>query len=153
MRANMSKTFSGRAILPASLSGEALVSRKGFNVYASFYNCLHDGAKSAECADNGNLDLFGKNLTGKIICIPTTSGSTSAGAVWQRVARLGLAPRAVLFANQIDSMAAGGLLIADIWAQHRICTVDRLGENFLNVVREGDWLEVNQDGSVKIVSP
>ncbi len=149
----MSKTFSGRAILPASLSGEALVSRKGFNVYASFYNCLHDGAKSADCADNGNLDLFGKNLTGKIICIPTTSGSTSAGAVWQRVARLGLAPRAVLFAHQIDSMAAGGLLIADIWAQHRICTVDRLGENFLNVVREGDWLEVNQDGSVKIVSP
>ena len=69
------------------------------------------------------------------------------------VARLGLAPRAVLFAHQIDSMAAGGLLIADIWAQHRICTVDRLGENFLKAVREGDWLEVNQDGSVKIVSP
>ena len=58
----MSKTFTGRAILPAGLSGKALVSRKGFNAYASFYNCLHDGAKSAVCADNGNPELFGKNL-------------------------------------------------------------------------------------------
>ena len=145
MRANMRKTFAGRAILPDSLIGKALVSRKGFNAYASFYNCLHDDAKSAECADNGNPELFGKNLTGRIICIPTTSGSTSAGAVWQRVANLGLAPKAMLFAHSIDSLAAGGLLIADIWAQHRICTVDRLGENFLFAVREGDWLEVNED--------
>ena len=148
----MSKTFTGRAILPAGLSGKALVSRKGFNAYASFYNCLHDGAKSAVCADNGNPELFGKNLTGRIICIPTSSGSTSAGAVWQRVAHLGLAPKAMLFAHPIDSMAAGGLLIADIWAQHRSCTVDRLGEKFLLTVREGDWLEVNEDGKVIILS-
>ena len=148
----MSKIFTGRTILPASLSGKALVSRKGFNAYASFYNCLHDGAKFAECADNGNPELFGKNLTGRIICIPTTSGSTSAGAVWQRVAKLGLAPKAMLFAHSIDSLAAGGLLVADIWAQHRICTVDRLGEDFLLAVQEGDWLGVNEDGIVKILS-
>ena len=147
----MIKIFTGRAILPADLSGEALVSRKGFNVYASFYNGLHDDAKSAECADSGNTELFGRNMMDKIICLPKTTGSTSAGAVWQRVANLGIAPKAMLFAHTIDSLAAGGLLVADIWAHHRICTIDQLGNNFLLAVQDGDWLEVHEDGTVKII--
>jgi predicted aconitase with swiveling domain len=147
----MSKTFSGRAILPANLTGEALVSRRGFNAYAIFYNSLHDDAKSAECADSGNTELFGRNITDKIICLPKTSGSTSAGAVWQRVVSLGVAPKAMLFAHSIDSLAAGGLIVADIWTNHRICTVDQLGEDFLLAVKDGDWLEVSEDGTVKII--
>jgi len=148
----MSKTFTGRVILKAKLKGEALVSRKGFNAYASFYNSLHDDAQFAECADSSNTELFGKNVTDKIICLPKTSGSTSAGAVWQRVASLGIAPKAVLFAHSIDSLAAGGLLIADIWTHHRICTVDQLGEDFLLSVKDGDWLEIHEDGTVKIIN-
>ena len=147
----MSKTFSGRAILPANLTGEALVSRRGFNAYAIFYNSLHDDAKSAECADSGNTELFGRNITEKIICLPKTSGSTSAGAVWQRVVSLGVAPKAMLFAHSIDSLAAGGLIVADIWTNHRICTVDQLGEDFLLAVKDGDWLDVSEDGTVKII--
>jgi predicted aconitase with swiveling domain len=149
----MSKTFTGRAILPANLSGEALVSRRGFNAYASFYNSLHEDAKSAECADRGNTELFGRNMMGKIVCLPKTSGSTSAGAVWQRVASLGVAPKAMLFARSIDSLAAGGLIVADIWTHYRICTVDQLGEDFLLAVQDGDWLEVYEDGTVKIINP
>lgn len=148
----MSKTFTGRAILPAHLTGEALVSRRGFNAYASFYNSLHDDAISAECADSGNTELFGRNMMHKIICLPKTTGSTSAGAVWQRIASLGVAPKAVLFAHSIDSLAAGGLLVADIWAHHRICTVDQLGKDFLSVIQDGDWLEICENGTVKIVS-
>ena len=149
----MNKIFTGRAILPANLTGEALVSRRGFNAYASFYNSLHDDATSAECADSGNTELFGRNMTDKIICLPKTSGSTSAGAVWQRVASLGVAPKAMLFAYFIDSLAAGGLIVADIWTHHRICTVDQLGEDFLFTVQDGDWLEVSENGTVKIISP
>jgi predicted aconitase with swiveling domain len=144
----MSRSFSGRAILPANVSGEALVSRRAFNAYASFYNSLHDTASAAECADRGNPELFGKDLRGKIICLPKTAGSTSAGAVWQRVASLGIAPEALLFADVIDSLAAGGLLAADIWTDHRICTVDQLGSDFLLAVQDGDWLEVHDDGTV-----
>ncbi len=146
----MSKTFMGRAILPAHLAGEALVSRRGFNAYASFYNSLHDDANSSECADSGNTELFGRNMMDKIICLPKTSGSTSAGAVWQRVASLGVAPKAMLFAHAIDSLAASGLIIADVWAQYRICTVDQLGEDFLLAVKDGDWIVIQEDGTVII---
>lgn len=147
----MRNTFKGRVILSGNLTGEALITQRGFNAYASFYNSLHDNAISAECADSGNTELFGKNMTNKIICLPKTTGSTSAGAVWQRVASLGIAPKAVLFAHSIDSLAAGGLLVADIWSHHHICTVDQLGEDFLLSVQDGDWLEIHEDGTVKIV--
>lgn len=146
----MDKTFTGRAILPANLSGKALVSQKGFNAYASFANSLHEGATSAECADSGNPELLGRNMTDRIICLSQTVGSTSAGAVWYRATELGVAPKALLFAHAIDSLAAGGLLVADIWGQHRICAVDQLGEKFLQAVQDGDWLEVREDGTVKI---
>jgi predicted aconitase with swiveling domain len=144
------KSFKGRAILPGRLEGEALVSRVGFNAYASFFDSLHDQVTSAVSADTGNAELFGKRLDGKIICLPNTIGSTSAGAVWQRVAFLGVAPKAVLFSMSIDSMAAGGLIIADLWAGKRIVTLDQLGDEFLNTVKDGDWISILDDGKVII---
>ena len=146
----MSRRFQGRAILPGTVEGRALVSRTGFNAYACFYNSLMDGVTSAKCADSGNQDLFGKRLDGAIICLPNTIGSTSAGAVWQRVARLGVAPLAMLFSLPIDSLAAGGLIITDLWADKRIVTIDRLGSMFLNTVKEGDLVTVHDDGVVII---
>ena len=125
----------------------------GFNTYASFYTSIHTQVEAAVCADSGNPELFGKNLTGKIICLPKTVGSTSAGAVWQRLAHLGVAPRAMLFSQQIDSLAAGGLIVADVWAGKRICTLDRLGDEFLESVKERDRIVIRQDGTVTIQQP
>jgi predicted aconitase with swiveling domain len=146
----MNSTYKGRAILPGKLAGRALVSTTGFNAYACFYNSLQDGVTYSECADSGNQDLIGKRLDGAIICLPNTIGSTSAGAVWQRVARLGVAPLAMLFSKPIDSLAAGGLLVADLWAGKRIVTIDQLGDEFLKSVNNGDWINLQEDGSVII---
>ncbi len=152
----MSRTFRGRAILPPdsgyprNLEGEALVTHVGFNTYASFYTSIHTHVEAALCADSGNQELYGKNLTDKIICLPQTTGSTSAGAVWQRIARLGIAPKAMLFSQQIDSLAAGGLIVADVWAGKRIVTVDQLGDAFLELVRDGDRIVIREDGTVTI---
>ena len=146
----MSRTFQGRAILPGKVEGRALITKTGFNAYACFYNSLQDGVIYAECADSGNIALFGKRLDRAIICLPNTIGSTSAGAGWQRLARLGVAPIALLFALPIDSMAAGGLIVADIWAETRIITIDRLGNEFINTVLEGDTVSIQIDGTVII---
>jgi predicted aconitase with swiveling domain len=142
--------FRGRAVLPGNLEGEALVTRFGFNAYASFYNSLQDGVVSAECADAGNKELYGKRLDGKVICLPNTTGSTSAGAVWQRIAKLGVAPKAMLFYQTIDPLAAGGLIVADLWAAKRIVVIDQLGKEFLRVVKNGDWITLQEDGTVFI---
>lgn len=152
----MSKSFKGRVILPPdsgyprNLEGEALVTHTGFNTYASFYTSIHAHVEAALCADSGNPELYGKNLTNKVICLPKTTGSTSAGAVWQRIARMGVAPKAMLFSQQIDSLAAGGLIVADVWAGKRIVTVDQLGDEFLESVQDGDRIVIQEDGTVTI---
>ena len=146
----MNRVFSGRAVLPGAVDGEAIVSRGGFNAYASFYDSIHEQVNEARCADGSNQDLFGKILTGKIICLPKTTGSTSAGAVWQRIARLGVAPKAMLFSQRIDSLAAGGLVVTDLWSGMRIVTVDQLGDEFLEAVHDGDLIEVREDGRVRL---
>jgi predicted aconitase with swiveling domain len=122
----------------------------GFNTYASFYTSIHGEVDLAPCADSGNPELYGKNMTGKVVCLPKTTGSTSAGAVWQRVAQTGVAPKAMLFSQQIDSLAAGGLVVADVWAGKRIVTVDQLGGEFLESVKDGDWIVIREDGTVAI---
>lgn len=146
----MSRSFKGRAILPGNLEGEALVTHVGFNAYASFYTSIHTQVETAQCADSDNQELYGKNLTGKIVCLPKTIGSTSAGAVWQRVAQMGIAPKAMLFSQQVDSLAAGGLVVADVWAGKRIVTIDQLGDEFLESVKDGDRIVIREDGTVII---
>jgi predicted aconitase with swiveling domain len=142
--------FKGRAVLPGAVEGHALVTRVGFNTYASFFTSIHEPSSTAVCADSGNADLYGRDLAGAIICLPGTTGSTSGGAVWQRLARMGNAPRAMLFSRPIDPLAAGGLIIADIWEGQRIVTVDRLGEAFLEAVQSGDGIAIREDGEISV---
>ena len=66
------------------------------------------------------------------------------------VAKMGLAPKAMLFANHVDSLALGGILMADIWMDHPIITIDNLGDDFLNAANTGDPIKVYEDGRVEI---
>ncbi len=144
----MKLKFKGRAVLPGVVEGYALVTRGGFNTYASFFTSIHEPTGAAVCADSGNPDLYGKDLADGIICLPGTTGSTSGGAVWQRLVKLGNAPRAMLFSRRIDPLAAGGLIIADRWGDRRIVAVDKLGEDFLETVQSGDRIVIQEDGEI-----
>jgi len=146
----MQLTFKGRPVLPGNVSGVAVVSHGGFNTYASFFASIHEPSGVAICADSGNADLYGRDLAGKVVCVPSTTGSTSGGAVWQRLIEMGNAPRALLFSKTIDSLAAGGLIVADLWAGTRIVVVDRLGDAFLEAVVHGDALTIRDGGGVVI---
>ena len=144
------RIFKGNPILPGEVEGEALVSHQGFNTYASFLTSMYAQKEEAKCSDRNNPKIYGKVLTGKVICLPKTIGSTSSGAVWPRVVELGIAPKALLFSGKIDSLAAGGVIVAQLWAGKRIVTIDQLGEGFLMDVRDGDWLVVREDGIVEL---
>jgi predicted aconitase with swiveling domain len=146
----MGATLKGRTILPGNVSGIAVVSKVGFNTYASFFDSIHTPSPKAVCADSGNMDLYGTDLAGKIICLPHTTGSTSSGAVWQRLVKMGNAPLAMLFSKPIDSLAAGGLIVADIWAGKRIVVVDSLGDALLEMVNHGDVVDIREDGVVEL---
>ena len=101
-------TFSGRIILAHSESGEAAVTRSGFNATAAFMDVLFSGSDSAVCQDHDNKDLFGVDLQDKILCVPQTIGSSAAATLWMIIVERGIAPKAVLFSDPIDSVAACG---------------------------------------------
>ncbi len=146
----MSRTFKGRVVFAGKTKGRALVTHQGFNTLASFYESLVKKRSRAVCSDQDNPDLYKRDLTDKIICLPRSIGSTSAGATWESVARRKIAPRALLFSEKIDSLAAGGLILADLWVGRPVIAIDELGDEFLDSVRDGETVEIEEDGTVRI---
>lgn len=146
----MNKMFKGRAVVSGSIQGEAVVSRQGFNILSSLQRDLMAKKKVVACSDQNNPDLFGKAISGKILCLPQTIGSTTGGMVLQAAAALGKAPAALLFSEPIDSLAAGGVILAKVWNNTDIITVDGLGEDFLKAAQHGQSITVEADGTVNI---
>jgi len=145
------KTFKGRPILSGDLEGPAMVSHIGLNTLSTYKAVMFGGVTDkAICSDGDNKDLYGKDITNAILCLPQTIGSTTGGFVLMGVAKLGLAPKAMLFANHVDSLAIGGLLMADIWMGKRIIAIDLLGQEFLDAVNTGDPVKIHADGTVEV---
>ena len=144
----MSMTFKGRPVVAGSVKASALVSRGGFNTLASFQKALMFNDKAAKCSDQNNPDLYGKAMSGTALCLPRTVGSTTGGMVLYCAAALGRQPACMLFSEPIDSLAAAGAILADIWTDAAMPVVDGLGEAFLNAVQTGASIEVRADGTV-----
>ena len=145
----MSKTFKGRVVLPGEVSGKATVSRQAFNTSGSYFENMFAGrTDAAPCTDASNEELLGKDLSGAILCTPTTVGSTMGGMALMGMASIGVGPKALLFSQPIDTLAAAGVLMADIWKDTRIVTIDMLGDEFLQTVQMGDPISISEDGTV-----
>lgn len=144
------KTFKGRPVLPGNIEGEILVSREGFNTLASYKTSIMTHSWKATCSDQGNPDLYKKDLKDRILCLPATIGSTTGGLIFMNIVDMGLAPRALCFSRHIDSLAAAGVILSDIWQEHRIVTVDSLGDEFLSYAQEGMMMRISEDGTVTL---
>ncbi|HOU05119.1 MAG TPA: DUF126 domain-containing protein [Smithellaceae bacterium] len=146
------REFKGRAVMPGKVSGEAVVSRQGFNTLASFQKGAMSNKKIIKCGDQNNADVYGKALSGKVLCLPKTIGSTTGGMVLQTAASMGAAPLAMLFSEKIDSLAAAGVILADVWNGNRIVTVDSLGAEFLAFVQHDQKIDIFDNGKVVVHS-
>lgn len=145
------KKFKGRVIAGGELTGEAVVSRQGVNTLATFQKSALKNAKQVIASDQNNPDIYKKNLTGKILCLPKTIGSTTGGLVIQTVCSMKINPSAMLFAEDIDSLACSGIILAKNWENSPIIAIDRLGEKFLNYVESGDKIEIDAKGTVTVI--
>ena len=148
----MKKTFKGRPVVPGRVTAEALVTHAGFNTLASFQKSLMFGDKNATCSDQNNPDLNGKQMAGKALCLPQTIGSTTGGMVLYTAASMHRQPACLLFSKPIDSLAAAGAILADVWTDQSMPTVDNLGEDFLDYVNSGMKITVEEDGKVTVES-
>jgi len=142
------KKFKGRVIAKGSVKATALVSKNGFNTLASYQKSLMFGDEKGKCSDQNNGDIYGKPLAGSALCLPQTIGSTTGGMVLFTAAAMGRQPACMLFSKPIDSLAAAGALLADIWSDAKMPVIDSLGDNFLEYVKSGMSVEVTEEGVV-----
>ncbi len=147
------KQFKGRVVAPGTVTAPALVSHGGLNTLASFQKALQFGDKNATCGDQNNPDLYGKQMAGKALCLPRTIGSTTGGLVLYCACSMGRQPACMLFSEPIDSLAAAGAVLADVWlddAAAAMPVVDSLGEEFLSCVKDGMTVTVRENGLVEV---
>ena len=145
------KTFHGRAVAPGNITAAALVSHGGLNTLASFQKALQFGDKKATCGDQNNPDLYGKQMAGKALCLPRTIGSTTGGLVLYCACSMHRQPACMLFSEPIDSLAAAGAILADVWLDDvRMPVIDSLGEDFLAYVKDDMTITVQEDGTVSV---
>ena len=145
------REFKGRVIAPGTVTAEAVVTHGGFNTLASLQGALQFGDKKATCGDQNNPDLHGKELAGKALCLPQTIGSTTGGLVLYCACAMEKNPACMLFANHIDSLAAAGAVLADVWVEGvSMPVIDSLGDEFLEYVKDGMMITVSSDGTVTV---
>ena len=145
------KTFQGRVVAPGTVTAKALVSHGGLNTLASFQNALQFGDKQAKCGDQNNPDLYGKPMVKTALCLPQTIGSTTGGLVLYCAAAMGRQPACMLFSKPIDSLAAAGAILADVWVDNvTMPVVDSLGDEFLEYVKDGMNITVKEGGIVEV---
>ena len=145
------KEFKGRVISPGTVTAPALVSHGGLNTLASFQKALQFGDKEATCGDQNNPDLYGKKMKGKALCLPQTIGSTTGGLVLYCACSMERQPACMLFSKPIDSLAAAGAVLADVWLDNvQMPVIDCLGEEFLAYVKDGMTITVGENGLVTV---
>lgn len=145
------RPFKGRVVVPGRIAAEALVSHQGLNTLASFQKALQFGDKTATCGDQNNPDLYGKQMAGKALCLPQTIGSTTGGLVLYCACSMGRQPACMLFSQPIDSLAAAGAVLADVWLDDvRMPVIDSLGDEFLEYVKDGMNIVVQDDGCILV---
>ena len=143
------KKFKGRIITPGTVTAKAVVSKEGFNTLASFQKALQFGDKTAKCNDQNNKELYGKPLAGNALCLPQTIGSTTGGLVLYCASAMHRQPACMLFSNHIDSLACAGAVLSDVWVDDfTMPDIDCLGDEFLNYLKDGMTITIEQDGTV-----
>ena len=147
----MMKQFKGRVIAAGEVTAPALVSHGGLNTLASFQKALQFGDKKAPCGDQNNPDLYGKQMVGTALCLPQTIGSTTGGMVLYCACAMKRQPACMLFSKPIDSLAAAGAVLADVWVDDvTMPVIDSLGDDFLDYVKDGMRITVDLDGTVTV---
>ncbi len=145
------KRFQGRVVTPGSITAKALVSHEGLNTLASFQKALQFGDKKATCGDQNNADLYGKQMAGGALCLPRTIGSTTGGLVLYCACSMKRQPACMLFSEPIDSLAAAGTILADVWLSDvKMPVIDCLGEEFLQYVKDDMAIAVKDGGIVEV---
>lgn len=139
----MERTLIGRAIVPGSADGTALVSTEPLSFWGGV--CPRTG----EVIDRRH-ELSGANVTGKVFVLPAGRGSSTSSATLMQSIKAGVAPAAIINLS-VDPILALGSIVSDELYSRTVPIVILGQEDFLSI-KQDDHLIVKPDGRV-LVNP
>ena len=90
-------------------------------------------------------------MVGNALCLPRTIGSTTGGLVLYCACSMKRQPACMLFSDPIDSLAAAGAILSDVWLEGTpLPVIDSLGDEFLDYVKDGMKITIKDDGTVEV---
>ena len=127
----------GRKVSPGKARGEALVSREpiGFNFGVE--------PQTGVVVERGH-QLQGVSIKGKILVFPSGKGSTGGSFSIYQIGVLGTAPKAMINIRSEAIVAVGAVMA-------HIPLVDRLDSNPIEIIENGDEVEVDADKGLVII--
>ena len=129
----------GRKIVGGRVEGEALVCHEGMGYLGSV------DMKTGVVIEK-NHELEGTSIARKILVYPTGKGSTGGSFSIYELARSNMAPKGIVNVRA-DPVAVIGAIISNI------PMVDQLDHNPTEIIKTGDYLELDADqGIVKLKS-
>lgn len=124
----MSQILEGRVIVAGKAEGEALVSHTAISFLGGV------DAATGIIIEKGH-PLEGQSVAGRILVFPTGKGSTVGSYIIYRLAKVNLAPRAIINKTS-EAIVAVGALISGIPMVDRI-DIDRIQTNMHVTIDEG----------------
>ena len=91
-------------------------------------------------------DLCGKNLTGKLLCIPFDKGSCSGSGVFLEMIRKGTSPAGILCV-EAEAVLALGPIIGETMYQ-KVVPIRTVSEDLLKQVKSGDVISFTEDAII-----
>jgi len=137
----MGKILIGRPVIAGSAEGTALVSKEPLSFWGGLDAC------TGEIIDRRH-ERSGAIVKGRVFVFPQGKGSSTASAVLLESIKAGTAPAAIINLK-VDPILALGAIVADE-LYHQTVPIVVLPEEAFYSIREGDYLAIDPDGTVKV---
>jgi len=136
----MGHVMQGKAIIRGQAVGEALVSAEPLSFWGGY------DYRTGEIIDRRH-PLSGSIAAGRILALPFTRGSSTTTAVLLEAVRAGTAPAAILTTGADSFFALASIVAGELYGQP--IPLVALDPGDFASLRTGDWLVVEEDGTVK----
>lgn len=126
--------YKGRSISGGWAKGEAIVSREPISFYGGI------DLDAGVIIEKGHV-LEGRSIVGKILVFPRGKGSTVGSYIIYRLAKNGLAPKAMVNIEAEPIVAVGAIISG-------IPMIDEVDREIFDRVHDGDIIEVDGDNAI-----
>ena len=131
-------------VLKGIAEGEALTTEQPL--------CLYDSLdpRSGNIVNRRN-ELFGENVSGKILVFPYGIGSSTSAATILEASRCGKAPKAIVNLETEPVIAVGAILAEKLYGR-TIPIVDKPETNLIELIKKGDIVKVDANqGLIELI--